>query len=58
MNEQNETTVSRRGFMGGTAALAASAMMSRYVLAGSGGGTAGKANYNFNCVKIGTIIYI
>ncbi|OHB64749.1 MAG: hypothetical protein A2168_01545 [Planctomycetes bacterium RBG_13_50_24] len=57
MNEQNETTVSRRGFMGGTAALAASAMMSRYVLAGSGGGSAGKPNSNFNGVQIGAITY-
>jgi len=57
MNEQSETTVSRRGFMGGAAALAASAMMSRYVLAGSGGLTAGKPNSNFNGVQIGAITY-
>ena len=57
MNEQSETTVSRRGFMGGAAAFAASAMMSRYVLAGSGGGSAGKPNSNFNGVQIGAITY-
>ena len=57
MNEQDETTVSRRGFMGGAAAFAASAMMSRYVLAGSGGGSAGKPNSNFNGVQIGAITY-
>jgi len=57
MNEQSETTVSRRGFMGGAAALAASAMMSRYVLAGSGGQSAGKPNSNFNGVQIGAITY-
>jgi len=57
MNEQNETTVSRRVFMGGAAALAASAMMSRYVLAGSGGRSAGKPNSNFNGVQIGAITY-
>src|SRR4030042_1769303 len=57
MNEQNETTVSRRGFMGGTAALAASAMMSRYVRAGTGGLSAGKPNSNFNGVQIGAITY-
>jgi len=57
MNEQNETTVSRRGFMGGAAAFAASAMMSRYVLAGSGGQSAGKPNSNFNGVQIGAITY-
>ena len=57
MNEQNETTVSRRGFMGSAAALGASAMMSRYVLAGSGGRSAGKPNSNFNDVQIGAITY-
>jgi len=57
MNEQSETKVSRRGFMGGSAALAASAMMSRYVLAGSGGRSAGKPNSNFNGVQIGAITY-
>jgi sugar phosphate isomerase/epimerase len=57
MNEQSETMVSRRGFMGGAAALGASAMMSRYVLAGSGGGSAGKPNSNFNGVQIGAITY-
>ena len=57
MNEQSETTVSRRGFMGGTAALAASAMMSRYALAGLSGRSAGKPNSNFNGVQIGAITY-
>ena len=57
MNEQSETTVSRRGFMGSAAALAASAMMGRYVLAGSGGGRATKPNSNFNGVQIGAITY-
>ncbi|HCO93643.1 MAG TPA: hypothetical protein DIU00_06790 [Phycisphaerales bacterium] len=56
MNEQSETTVSRRGFMGSAAALAASTMMSRYVLAGSGG-RATKPNSNFNGVQIGAITY-
>ena len=57
MNEQSETTVSRRGFMGGAAAFAASAMMSRYVLADFGGLSAGKPNSNFNGVQIGAITY-
>ena len=57
MNEQSETTVSRRGFMGSAAALATSAMMGRYVLAGSGGGRAAKPNSNFNGVQIGAITY-
>ncbi len=57
MNEQSETTVSRRGFMGSAAVLATSAMMGRYVLAGSGGGRAAKPNSNFNGVQIGAITY-
>ena len=57
MNKKDETTVSRRGFMGGAAAFAASAMMSRYALAGSGVRSAGKPNSNFNGVQIGAITY-
>jgi sugar phosphate isomerase/epimerase len=57
MNEQSETTVSRRGFMSGAAAFAASAMMSRHALAGSDGQSAGKPNSNFNGVQIGAITY-
>ena len=57
MNEQSGTMLSRRGFMGGTAALAASAMMSRYAVAGSGSGSMGKPNSNFNGVQIGAITY-
>ena len=57
MNKKDETTVSRRGFMGGAAAFAASAMMSRYALAGSGARSAGKPNSNFNGVQIGAITY-
>lgn len=65
MNEQSKTTVSRRGFMGGAAVLAASTVMSRYALAGPGGGKAkksatqmaGKPNSKFNGVQIGTITY-
>jgi hypothetical protein len=57
MNEQSETTFSRRGFMGGAAALAASAMMGRYALAGMGDTSASKPNSNFNGVQIGAITY-
>jgi sugar phosphate isomerase/epimerase len=57
MNEQNETILSRRGFMGGAAAFAASAMMGRYAVAGSGGRSMGKPNSNFNGVQIGAITY-
>lgn len=57
MNKKDETTLSRRGFMGSAAAFAASAMMSRYVLAGSDGRSAGKPNSNFNGVQIGAITY-
>ncbi|UCC96920.1 MAG: sugar phosphate isomerase/epimerase [Phycisphaerales bacterium] len=54
MDERNETAMSRRSFMGTAAALAASTMMSRYALGGSG---AGKPNSNFNGVQIGAITY-
>jgi len=57
MNEQSKTTVSRRAFMGGAAAMAASTIMSRYALAGPGGGGASKPNSKFNGVQIGAITY-
>lgn len=57
MNEHSETKISRREFVSATAVLAASSMMSRYVLAGSSGGSAGKPNSSFNGVQIGTITY-
>jgi sugar phosphate isomerase/epimerase len=57
MNEQSKTILSRREFMGGAAALAASAMMNRYALAGMGGTPASKPNSNFNGVQIGVITY-
>jgi sugar phosphate isomerase/epimerase len=57
MNEQDKSTVSRREFMGTAAALAASAMMSRYAMGRSGGPRAGRPNSNFNGVQIGAITY-
>lgn len=57
MDKRIEEKVSRREFMGGTAALAASAIMSRYVLANSGGQSSGKPNSNFNGIQIGAITY-
>ncbi|MHC4324257.1 MAG: sugar phosphate isomerase/epimerase family protein [Planctomycetota bacterium] len=54
MNTNSETTVSRREFMAGAAALAASAMISKNSLAGSG---RRKPNSNFNGVQIGAITY-
>ena len=57
MNKQSKVILSRRGFMGSAAAVAASAMMSRYVLAGLGGQSAGKPNSKFNGVQIGAITY-
>jgi hypothetical protein len=54
MNVQSKTEVSRRAFMGGAAALAASTIMSRYALAGA---AASKPNSNFNGVQIGAITY-
>jgi len=57
MDKRSQAIVSRREFIGSAAAVAASAMMSRYVLAGSGGASAGKPNSNFNGVQIGAITY-
>jgi len=57
MDKCIEEKVSRREFMSSAASFAASAMMSRYVLAGSDGRSAGKPNSNFNGVQIGTITY-
>ena len=57
MNKHNQAILTRRGFMGSAAAFAASGMMSRYVLAGSGGRSAGKPNSKFNGVQIGAITY-
>jgi sugar phosphate isomerase/epimerase len=57
MKEQSKTTISRRGFMSGAAAIAASTIMPRYALGGSGAPGAGKPNSNFNGVQIGAITY-
>jgi sugar phosphate isomerase/epimerase len=57
MNEQRKATVSRRDFMSGAAAIAASAIMPRYALARSAGRRAGKPNSNFGGVQIGAITY-
>ncbi len=57
MTEQRKTTVSRRRFIGGVAAMAAATIMPQRVFAGSGGGQAGKPNSNFNGVQIGAITY-
>ena len=51
MKEQNDTILSRRDFMSGAAALAATTMMSRYARAAS------KPNSKFNGVQIGAITY-
>ncbi|HOZ49287.1 MAG TPA: sugar phosphate isomerase/epimerase [Candidatus Hydrogenedentes bacterium] len=50
--QSHDTTLSRRSFIGGAAALAASAALPRHALA-----AAGKPNSNFNGVQIGTITY-
>jgi sugar phosphate isomerase/epimerase len=57
MKEQSKATISRRGFMGRAAAIAASTIMSRYALGGSGAPGASKPNSNFNGVQIGAITY-
>jgi len=53
MKEKNQTILSRRQFMSGAAALAASTVMSRYAL----GNSASKPNSNFNGAQIGAITY-
>lgn len=57
MKEQSKVTISRRVFMGGAAAIAASTIMSRYALGSSGAPGASKPNSNFNGVQIGAITY-
>jgi len=57
MKKEDKVTISRRGFMGGAAAIASSTIMSRYALGRSGGRGMRKPNSNFNGVQIGTITY-
>ena len=57
MKKQNTLTVSRRGFIGGAAAVAASMVMPQYVLGGTGGQKTRKPNSRFNGVQIGAITY-
>jgi len=57
MKNQSTLTVSRRGFIGGAAAIAASTVVPRYVLGGSAGRKATKPNSKFNGVQIGAITY-
>ncbi|MBW7990459.1 MAG: sugar phosphate isomerase/epimerase [Planctomycetes bacterium] len=57
MKKQNKVTISRRELMGGAAAIAASTIMSRYALGGSGGQVGSKPNSKFNGVQIGAITY-
>lgn len=54
MKEQSQTILSRRQFMSGAAALAASTVMSRYAL---GGAASSKPNSKFNGAQIGAITY-
>ena len=54
MKEQSDTILSRRAFMGGAAALAASTMMSRYAM---GGVSSSIPDSKFNGVQIGAITY-
>jgi len=57
MKEQSNVTISRRQFIGGAAAIAASTIMSRYAPGSSGEPGASKPNSNFNGVQIGAITY-
>lgn len=54
MNEQKNHTISRRGFLGGATAIAASSILSQYA---KGGEEVVKPNSKFNGVQIGTITY-
>jgi len=57
MKKQSTLTVSRRGFIGGAAAVAASTVMPQYVLGSTGGQKTHKPNSKFNGVQIGAITY-
>lgn len=57
MKKEDKVTISRRGFMGGAAAIAASTIMSRYALSSAAGMGMSKPNSNFNGVQIGAITY-
>ncbi|MCP4257523.1 MAG: sugar phosphate isomerase/epimerase [Planctomycetes bacterium] len=56
MNKEGKVTISRRGFMGGAAAIAASTIMSQYAM-GRSGRRGSRPNSNFNGVQIGAITY-
>jgi sugar phosphate isomerase/epimerase len=57
MNKEGKLTISRRGFMGGAAAITASTIMSRYALSSAAGMGMSRPNSNFNGVQIGAITY-
>ena len=57
MKDGNTAILSRREFMTGAAAIAASATVPRYALGNSDARRAGKPNSNFNGVQIGAITY-
>jgi sugar phosphate isomerase/epimerase len=57
MKKEGKAMISRRGFMGGAAAIAASTIMSRYALSSAAGMGMSKPNSNFNGVQIGAITY-
>ena len=57
MKKEGKAMISRRGFMGGAAAIAASTIMSRYALNSAIGMGVSKPNSNFNGVQIGAITY-
>jgi sugar phosphate isomerase/epimerase len=57
MKKEGKAMISRRGFMGGAAAIATSTIMSRYALSSAVGMGASRPNSNFNGVQIGAITY-
>ncbi|UCE50431.1 MAG: sugar phosphate isomerase/epimerase [Phycisphaerales bacterium] len=57
MTGQQKTTVSRREFLSGVAAMAAATIMPQRALGRTGGHRSGKPDSNFGGVQIGTITY-
>jgi sugar phosphate isomerase/epimerase len=57
MRKEGKAMISRRGFMGGAAAIAASTIMSQYAMGGARSTGMNRPNSNFNGVQIGAITY-
>ena len=57
MKKEGKAMISRREFMGGAAAIAASTIMSQYAIGGARSTGMSRPNSNFNGVQIGAITY-